>query len=84
VSQLLGMRYHIAALRQDVPVDPDILKFEPQELQRLFAAGFADGQQPQSWRQTPPESAVDEQIVPRTGTDFFAPGPFPATSPRGK
>jgi hypothetical protein len=82
VSQLLGMRYHMAALRQDIPVDSNILKFEPAELERIFAAGFADGQQPQTWRRTPPESDPQEQIVPRTGTDFFAPGPFPADGQR--
>jgi hypothetical protein len=72
LSHLTGMRFHLLALAADVPVSASSLEFEPAEMRRLFDAGYCDGLR-QSWRTTPPESAPQEQVIPRKGTDFYTP-----------
>jgi hypothetical protein len=77
IALLGGMSFHLTALAQDVPVDPNSLAFEPAELRRLFDAGFCDGLAPDRWRTTPPGAEAGEQNLPRSGTDFLAPVTVP-------
>jgi hypothetical protein len=77
IALLGGMSFHLTALAQDMPVDPNSLAFEPTELRRLFDAGFCDGQSPERWRTVPAGAEADEQTLPRSGTDFLAPVTVP-------
>ena len=72
-----GMNYHLAAIPEDVKVGADAMAFDPDELRRLYDAGYAAVAGGRAWRDTPPGAEPHEQPRPRTGTQFFAPGTLP-------
>lgn len=72
LSMVTGMRYHYVALAADVPASSNSLDFDPDEMRRLFDAGYCDGVR-QAWRGLPPEAGADDQLLPRKGTDFHTP-----------
>jgi len=80
LSLLGGMHYHLASLAPDVPISDNSLSFEPAEMRKLFDAGFVDGRTPKRWRDTPPETDIENQTMPRAGTDFLAPFMAPRCS----
>ncbi len=67
---LCGMDFHLIALPQDFPPNPNSFALPPDQVKRLYEIGWGMGMTKEGWRQTPPGSEVDEQTVPRTGTKF--------------
>jgi predicted acylesterase/phospholipase RssA len=67
---LCGMDFHLIAVPQDLPLNPDSLSFDPHELRRLYDIGREMGQTRKGWRVTPPGAEIPEQTIPRTGTKF--------------
>jgi len=78
-----GMNYHLASIPEDFPAPREAMKFNPEESRKLYSAGFAAVTSGQAWRATPPGAEAHEQIRPRTGNDFLAPGAasVPTTAP---
>jgi hypothetical protein len=73
-----GMSFHLAALPEDFKIDGDAMTFDPQEMRRLYDAGYALATGGQAWRATPPGAEPQEQTRPRSGNEFYAPGaPMP-------
>ncbi len=72
-----GMRYHLAAIPEELPVPGDAMAFDPAEMRRLYTAGYEAAVGGRAWRDTPPGAEPHEQTRPRTGTQFFAPGAAP-------
>jgi len=72
-----GMDYHLAAIPEDFRVGADAMAFDPDEMRRLYDAGYAAATGGRAWRDTPPGAEPHEQTCPRTGTQFFAPGAAP-------
>lgn len=70
---LLGIRYHSSSLPLEAESPRNSLEFDPVEMQGLYRYGLQAGMNPRSWRRTPPGAEINEQRVPRTGTDFLAP-----------
>lgn len=75
LCKLGGMNYHLASIPEDFKLDADPMKFDRAEMRRLYDAGFAATTDGRAWRDTPPGLLPNEQSRPRTGTQFFAPGP---------
>jgi hypothetical protein len=71
---LTWMDYRFTALRQDYPADNRSLSFEPEDLRALFDEGYRVGLTGEGWRSDPPGFRPEEQVVPRSGTEFRAPG----------
>ena len=71
---LSGMKYNLAAIPEDFQVGGDAMGFDPAEMRRLHAAGYAAATGGRAWRDTPPGAEPHEQTQPRTGTQFLAPG----------
>ncbi|MBY0512773.1 MAG: patatin-like phospholipase family protein [Gemmataceae bacterium] len=69
-----GMKYHLTAIPEDYQVGSDAMSFDPAEMKRLYEAGYATMTGGRAWRDTPPGAEPHEQVRPRTGTDFYAPG----------
>lgn len=72
-----GSKFHVVALPQDFPGTVGSLTFEPGEQRRLFDAGRRSSAAGVPWRFTPPGTAPDEALVPRTGLDFLVPAAGP-------
>ena len=69
-SLLCGMDFHLIAIPQKVALNLNMLSFEPKELRKLYEIGREMGRTQKGWRESPPGNEVDEQILPRTGTEF--------------
>jgi len=73
-----GMKFHHAAIPQEMETAKASTKFDPIEQKKLFAAGYDLIQKNKAWRLTPPGYEVGEHEVPRAGFDFTtAPTPAP-------
>ncbi len=73
LALLTGMKFQYTALRQDFVDDGDALKFEPENLRKLFEEGRRVGQAKEAWFIAPPGILPHEQVVPRTGTNYRIP-----------
>jgi predicted acylesterase/phospholipase RssA len=71
---LSGMNYHLAALPEDFNISGAAMAFDPDDMKRLYEAGYAAAAADRAWRGTPPGAEPQEQIRPRGGVQFFAPG----------
>jgi Patatin-like phospholipase len=67
---LCGMDFHLIALPQDFPPNPNSMRLPPEQVRALYDLGYQMGLTKEGWRQTPPGSEVDEQTLPRTGTKY--------------
>jgi hypothetical protein len=67
---LCGMEFHLIALPQEFPPNPNSMRLSPEEVRKLYEIGWKMGKTKEGWRQTPPGSEVDEQTLPRTGTKY--------------
>jgi hypothetical protein len=74
LCQLGRMKYHLASIPEDVKIGTDAMGFDPDEMRRLYAAGYAAAAGGRAWRDTPPGAEPHEQTRPRDGNQFFAPG----------
>jgi len=70
---LSGMGYHMAALPEDFNISGASMAFDPDEMKRLYEAGYAAASAGRAWRDTPPGAEPQEQIRPRGGVQFLAP-----------
>jgi predicted acylesterase/phospholipase RssA len=68
LSRLTGGRFAVASIPQEQRVDPDATRFDPEEMKRLFEAGY--DRAVIGWRSTPPGVNPEEWLLPRTGTHF--------------
>lgn len=85
-----GMKFHLCALKPEFEIAPESMKFNPDDMSRLFCHGYEVGRAGIVWRHTPPGGELNEEEFPRTGTDYKVdntlPGallPIPSTSPPG-
>ncbi len=69
-----GINYHLAAIPEDYKTGSDAMSFDPEEMKRLYEAGYLAATGNVAWRDTPPGAEPQEQTRPRTGTQFLAPG----------
>ena len=67
---LCGMEFHLIALPQEFPPNPNSMRLNLDEVRKLYEIGWQMGKTKEGWRQTPPGSEVDEQTLPRTGTKY--------------
>lgn len=74
LCQASGMGFHLTSIPEDLPVEGDIMSFNPVELRRLYDSGHAAITSNRAWRDTPPGGEPQEQIQPRSGNQFLAPG----------
>ncbi len=59
-----GMRFHLAALPQDLPVDADsAFSLAPEEMARLFREGVQQGSEGPRWDYEPPELCPSTVVV---------------------
>ncbi len=65
-----GMRFHHAAIPQDLATAKSSTKFDPIEQKKLYAVAYEMMLKNQVWRQTPPGYEASEYAVPRAGFDF--------------
>lgn len=72
-----GMKYHLAAIPENIAITSEAMDFNPAEMRRLYSAGYEAAIGGRAWRDTPPGSEPQEQTRPRTGTQFLAPGAAP-------
>jgi hypothetical protein len=77
LAVLGGMEYCLAAIPEDFRTGADSMSFDREEMKRLYAAGYAAAVAGRAWRDTPPGAEPQEQTLPRTGTQFLAPGTSP-------
>lgn len=75
LCKLGGMNYHLASIPEDFKLGSDSMSFDRTEMRRLYNAGVAVTTDGRAWRDTPPGILPEEQSRPRTGTQFFMPGP---------
>lgn len=68
-----GAKFHMVALPQEFSGEVGSLTFPPGELRRLIDTGRRSAVNGVPWRSTPPGTAPDEALVPRTGLDFVVP-----------
>lgn len=71
---LSGMQFNVAAVPEDFETSGNAMDFDPAEMKRLYEAGYAAATGGRLWRDTPPGAEPQEQIKPRGGTQFLAPG----------
>jgi hypothetical protein len=76
---LSGMAFHLASVPEDMKIGTDAMTFKPEDLMKLYTAGYAAITGGQAWRETPPGGEPHEQVRPRSGNEFYAPG---AQAPR--
>ncbi|MFO0806471.1 MAG: patatin-like phospholipase family protein [Gemmataceae bacterium] len=74
LSLLSGMKFNVAAVPEDFDTDGNSMGFDPDTMKRLYDAGHAAATSRKLWRDTPPGAEPQEQIKPRGGTQFLAPG----------
>jgi predicted acylesterase/phospholipase RssA len=74
VCQLSGMRFHMASIPEDFQVGGDAMSFKPDEMRRLYEAGYQAATGGRAWRDKPPGAEPWEHNQPRTGNQFLAPG----------
>jgi predicted acylesterase/phospholipase RssA len=72
LSRLAGSRFAVTAVPQDLSVNPDVTRFEPEDMMLLFRAGYARAVT--GWSPTPPGVNPEEWLRPRTGTQFSTDG----------
>lgn len=53
-AQIVGYRFHMAAIPDQVGIGKDPLAFDPAQMQAAFDAGFALGKRENPWSSTPP------------------------------
>jgi predicted acylesterase/phospholipase RssA len=68
-----GATFNLVALPASVDVNPASVRFDRDELRLLYDFGYAAAAGGIPWRHTPPGSAPDEAVVPRTGLQFVTP-----------
>jgi hypothetical protein len=71
--QASGMRFHHTAIPPDLDTPGRSTEFDPEVLQVMYAAGYADGVNGTRWRTTPPGTEPGEADAPRTGLSYTAP-----------
>ncbi len=69
-----GMTFHLASVPEEFRTGGDAMGFDPEEMTRLYEAGYSAATGGQAWRDTPPGAEPQEQTKPRGGTQFLAPG----------
>ncbi len=74
LCQVTGMRFHLTSIPENASVGGEGMKFDPGEMRRLCELGHAAATSGLAWRTTPPDGEPCEQIRPRTGNHFIAPG----------
>jgi hypothetical protein len=75
-SRLVGMRYHMIALRQDADVAADsAVSFEPEVMQRLYREGLNDGSAGPAWSYVPPALVPGGDYARRPAPDAGARAP---------
>jgi predicted acylesterase/phospholipase RssA len=68
LSRLMGGRFAVTSIPQDLQVDPDATHFDPEAMGRLFEAGYA--QAAKGWRSAPPGINPEEWPRPRKSVQF--------------
>jgi hypothetical protein len=53
-AKILGYRFRLAAIPDNVDVGNDPLAFDPKQMRAAFDAGRAIGKQPDDWSSVPP------------------------------
>ena len=67
-STLTGMNFHLSAIPPDFRMPNQSLKFDPEEMTRLFEEGRNSARERRVWRDTPPVLDRSEELRARTGT----------------
>jgi hypothetical protein len=67
LAQAHGIDFNLLAVPQDLPLNPNGLCFEQEQMQRLFEAGRKLGAIEKAWRKTPPGVEPGEHSPPRSG-----------------
>ncbi len=68
-----GVRFQAIEVPSEVKISRGALRVTPEEQQLLYDLGYERGQRASSavgWRDVPPDTAPDEQEIPRSGTRF--------------
>lgn len=73
LTRLTGGNFAVASVPQELQVNRDSTRFEPEEMRRLFDAGVEHAASATAWRPTPPAVRPEEWTWPRTGTQFAVP-----------
>ncbi len=60
-----GMKFHLTAIGADEDVPSNSFTFNPPDMQRLYARGYAEGVQGGHWRHTQPGTEPGEEEFPR-------------------
>jgi predicted acylesterase/phospholipase RssA len=66
-------RFHLIDLPDNVMVTAGSLSFDPEDLQKLYDAGYQAAASGPRWMTTPPASQPGETVVPRAGLDYVVP-----------
>ena len=66
-------RFHLIDLPADVMVTAGSLSFDPEDLHKLYDAGYRAAACGPRWMTTPPASQPGETLVPRAGLDYVVP-----------
>jgi predicted acylesterase/phospholipase RssA len=76
LSRLIGGSFAVTSIPPEIEVDPDVTRFDPVDMRKLFYAGYA--RVGNGWRPIPPGVKPDEWLQPRTGTQFITPKKTPS------
>jgi predicted acylesterase/phospholipase RssA len=67
--------FHLIATPPEVAVIPGSMKFDRDDQERLFDAGYRQGATGTGWQTTPPGTQPGETLTPRTGLEFLVSDP---------
>ena len=65
LTRLTGGRFAVTSAPEELPVNPDATRFNPEEMRRLFDAGCVRAAGGTAWRSTPPGVSPEEWSWPR-------------------
>jgi hypothetical protein len=68
-----GMKFHLTAIGEEENVPLNSFTFNPPDMKRLFARGYAEGLRGGDWRLTPPGAEPGEEEFPRSGEGVTLP-----------
>lgn len=80
MARASGMRYHLTALPQDFQTVDSSVRFEPDEMTKLFAEGLRHGSSGPAWHPAPPAMSPADADFIRSGLKLRTP-PVPVADP---
>ncbi len=74
LSLLTGLEYNSTTIPQDLPIAENPLKFDKDQMQKLYEQGYKMAAENRAWAKMPPVVDASQQSIPRAGVQFIAPG----------